>query len=243
MRARVLGAVAPFVCFLVFAAAPSRAEPPPLPLPAPLPVPGFLPPYEVTRIARSAGFDPLAPPLREGTTYVLRATDFRGILMRVVVDGHSGAIRAVNRIVAATDYAVGMIPPYGAPPYGPPPYGVPVYRGPPIGEPYATLPPEAPPGYDGPEIAPAETSAPPPAAPPVHTVTRPGLRTLPPLPRPRPASLVSRKAPDDAAAGVKSGDKSEPAPAAVAAKPDAPNLAPAGPATANKPRAAEPLND
>ncbi len=113
----------------------------------------------------------------------------------------------------------------------------------PIGEPYATLPPEAPPGYDGPEIAPAETSAPPPAAPPAHTVTRPGLRTLPPLPRPRPASLVSRKAPDDAAAGVKSGDKSEPAPAAVAAKPDAPNLAPAGPATANKPRAAEPLND
>ena len=45
-----------------------------------------MPPYEVTKLVRSAGFDPLAPPLREGSTYVLRATDFRGILMRVVVD-------------------------------------------------------------------------------------------------------------------------------------------------------------
>lgn len=265
MRARVLGAVAPFVCVLLLAAAPSRAEPPPLPAPAPLPVPGFLPPYEVTRIVRSAGFDPLAPPLREGTTYVLRATDFRGILMRVVVDGHSGAIRAVNRIVAATDYAVGMMPPYGAPPYGPPPYGAPVYRGPPIGEPYAALPPQAPTGYDGAEIVPAEPSAPPPAPPPpVHTATRPGLPSVPPLPRPRPASLVSRKVPDDATSGIKPGDKSGPAAAAVAAKPDVPNagsqkpappklddanagaaanVAPAAPATANKPRAAEPLND
>jgi len=268
VRARVLGAVAPFVCFLLFAAAPSRAEPPPPPAPAPLPLPGLLPPYEVTRIVRSAGFDPLAPPLREGATYVLRATDFRGILMRVVVDGHSGAIRAVNRIVAATDYAVGMMPPYGAPPYGPPPYGAPVYRGPPmedpLGEPYAALQPEGPTGYDGAEIAPAEPSAPPPAPPPAHTVTRPGLPALPPLPRPRPASLVSRKAPDDATSGVKSGDKSGPASAAVAAKPDAPsagaakpgspklddakaggaaNVAPAAPATANKPRVAEPLND
>ncbi len=260
MRARVLGAVAPFVCFLVFAVAPSRAEPPPPPLPAPLPVPGFLPPYEVTRIARSAGFDPLAPPLREGTTYVLRATDFRGILMRVVVDGHSGAIRAVNRIVAATDYAVGMMPPYGAPPYGRPPYAAPVYGGPPVGEPYAALPPEGPMGYDGAEIVPAEPTVPPQASPPPpHTATHPGLPTVPPLPRPRPASLVSRKAADDATFGIKSADKPSPAAAAVAAKPDAPkvsppklenakggataNVAPPAPATGNKPRAAEPLND
>ena len=41
--------------------------------------------------SRLAGFDPLALPLREGTTYVIRATDFRGILMRVVVDARSGA--------------------------------------------------------------------------------------------------------------------------------------------------------
>ncbi len=282
MRARVLGAVAPFVCVLMLTAVPSRAEPPPVSAAAPLPVPGFLPPYEVTRIVRSAGFDPLAPPLREGATYVLRATDFRGILMRVVVDGHSGAIRAVNRIVAATDYQVEMMPPYGAPPYGPrpygsqpygsywprpygsqpygpPPYGAPVYRGPPVGEPYATLPPDGPTGYDGTEIVPAEPSAPPPPLP-AHTATHPGLSTLPPLPRPRPASLVSRQGPDDGTSGTKSG----PAPAAVAAKPDAPgagtakltppksddakagaaaNIAPTAPATASKPRVAEPLND
>ena len=73
-------------------------------------------PHEITRIVRSAGFDPLAPPLREGSTYVLRATDFRGILMRVVVDAHSGAIRAVNRIVAGPSPIgpIGMMPP----PYG-----------------------------------------------------------------------------------------------------------------------------
>ena len=66
---------------------------------APPPLPGFMPAFEITRIVRAAGFDPLAPPLREGTTYVIRATDFRGILMRVVVDARSGAVRAVNRIV------------------------------------------------------------------------------------------------------------------------------------------------
>jgi hypothetical protein len=257
----------------MFAAAPSRAEPPPPAASAPLPGPGFLPPYEVTRIARSAGFDPLAPPRREGATYVLRATDFRGILMRVVVDGHSGAIRAVNRIVVATDYAVGMMPPYapppyGAPPYGPPPYGAPDYRGrpmaDPMGEPYAALPPEGPTGYDGAEIRPTEPSVPPPPpSPPAHTATRPGLPTLPPLPRPRPASLVSRQAPDDATSGLKSGDKSgavsasaakadgqsvlapKPGPAKLDdAKGGAPaNTAPAAPATVNKPRVAEPLND
>ena len=43
----------------------------------------------------------------------------RGILMRVVVDARSGAIRAVNRIVPGpSGYGpVGMMPgPYGAPP-------------------------------------------------------------------------------------------------------------------------------
>ena len=51
------------------------------------------------RTLRSAGFDPLAPPLREGTIYVARATDYRGILMRVVLDARTGAIRDANRIV------------------------------------------------------------------------------------------------------------------------------------------------
>jgi hypothetical protein len=70
------------------------------PLP-PLPSPGFVPPYEIMRIVRGAGFEPLAPPLREGTTYVLRATDSDGIVVRIAVDAHSGAIRDANRFVSA----------------------------------------------------------------------------------------------------------------------------------------------
>lgn len=89
------------------------------------PLPGFVPPYEIDKIVRAAGFHPLTRPRREGTTYVVRALDFRGILMRVVVDARSGAIRAVNRIVPGpAPYGVlGMVaPPYGGPgPYGPPP--------------------------------------------------------------------------------------------------------------------------
>ena len=95
-----------FVACLL-AAAPGRAQVLPAQVPAPppaapsatQPVTGFVSSYEITRIARSAGFDPLAPPLREGTIYVLRATDYRGILMRVVIDAHTGAIRDANRIV------------------------------------------------------------------------------------------------------------------------------------------------
>ena len=66
---------------------------------APLHSLGFMPPYEIARKVRRAGFDPLSPPLREGSIYVVRATDFRGILMRVVVDARSGVIRDASRIV------------------------------------------------------------------------------------------------------------------------------------------------
>ncbi len=137
MRAGVFGTAALSLCFLLAAAASGHAQSPPPSAPAPLP--GFVPPYEITKIVRTAGFDPLAPPRREGTTYVLRATDFRGILMRVVVDARSGAIRAVNRIVPGP----GSYGPAGmmAGPYGPPPL---YYGGPP---PYGMLPAYGPPGY------------------------------------------------------------------------------------------------
>jgi hypothetical protein len=143
----------------------------------PAPFPGFITPHEVGRIARLAGFDPVAPPLREGTTYVLRATDFRGILMRVVVDARSGAIRAVNRIVAGPGYygpPIGMAAPYGFP------------------------------DGNGLGMAPGdEITAPamPPA--PGRTVTHPLV--TPPLPRPRPAALALRRATEDAKAAGKAG--------------------------------------
>ena len=44
-----------------------------------------MPPYEITKIVRAAGYDPLTRPRREGNTYVVRATNYRGILMRIVV--------------------------------------------------------------------------------------------------------------------------------------------------------------
>jgi len=172
-----------------------------------------MPPYEVTKIVRSAGFDPLAPPLREGSTYVLRATDFRGILMRVVVDAHSGAIRAVNRIVPGPGPygpTIGMMtPPYVvAPPYGvPPAYG-------PIGPEVDMLPDEE---------ALAEP-APPPGLHPAHPSV-----VLPPLPRPRPAELAARDA--KAGAGIKPGEP------AAAAPPSPRPVAPAAPAAPKKPPA------
>lgn len=73
------------------------------------------------RTVRAAGLRPLEPPLREGRTYVLRATDYRGILMHVVLDARTGAIRDVTRIVGPG----GMVPPGGPGPYGPAPYGAP----------------------------------------------------------------------------------------------------------------------
>ena len=133
------------------------------------PFPGFVSPYEVMRMVRASGFDPLAPPLRQGTTYVLRVTDFRGILMRVVVDGRTGAFREVSRIVPGPGR-------YGPPPYGVPPYGPPEYDA-------MAIPPEA--EVEPPLARPAAVHpAPMPVAPPAALV--------PPLPRPRPAALASR---------------------------------------------------
>ena len=158
---------------LLLLAAPGHAQSPPPGPPPPVsqPFPGFVSPYEVMRMVHASGFEPLAPPLREGTTYVLRATDFRGILMRVVVDGRTGAFREVRRIVPGPG-RYGEF--YGAPPYGPP-------------------------GYDAAMAAPPDGEVePPPLARPaaVHPaplrVLSPAAALPPPLPRPRPAALASR---------------------------------------------------
>jgi hypothetical protein len=76
------------------------------------PAPGFAPPSKIMRTLRSAGFDPLAPPTREGAIYMARATDYRGILMRVVLDARTGAIRDANRIVPGpgSDAQLGRLP-------------------------------------------------------------------------------------------------------------------------------------
>ena len=208
----VLGAAAFYLTFLVLAVAPGHAQSSP-------PLPGFVPPYEITRIVRSAGFDPLALPLREGTTYVIRAADFRGILMRVVVDARSGAIRAVNRIVSDQGQGmygmIGMMPPYGVPPpyAAPRPYGVspPYALSPFYGGPSAYAPPE----FEVPDIAPSEEASVPAST--ASVAVRPSADAVifePPLPRPRPATLAARRTSDDAKAALKTS-----APPAVTAAP------------------------
>lgn len=157
---------------LLLATGAVSAQTPPSPAAPQLkPVTGFVSSFEIMRTVREAGFDPLVPPLREGSTYVLRATDFRGILMRVVLDARTGTIRDVTRIVPANAEDLGAAPPYEAPPgYADSPYGEPVGLAPPA-----------------PRVGPA---APPP------TVAHPAAathKTTPPLPRPRPAALAVQK--------------------------------------------------
>lgn len=183
----------------IFSAATRGAAQAPQSLP---PLPGFVPPYEIARIVRSAGFDPLAPPLRQGAIYVVRATDFRGILMRVVVDGRSGAIRAVNRIVAASE-AYGPVqtlsPAYGA---------LPAYVEP------------APPEFAPSRVAPIERGVAPDLPSEASSMPIPAGHAptsgFPPLPRPRPAELASRKAGEESKPAVGKPFAGPAAPAAVA---------------------------
>jgi hypothetical protein len=189
------------VCFVLGGAAvghaqtspPAAAAPPPATQPKS--ITGFVPTYEIMRTVRAAGFQPLEPPLREGRTYVLRATDYRGILMHVVVDARTGAIRDVTHIVGP----YGMMPPPIAPgPYGPPPYAP---------APAAAAPPYGPPPYEGP----AEYERPglqfggeeggarrPGLAPPARPAAA-ARADVPPLPRPRPIPPNSDAGATDAA--------------------------------------------
>jgi hypothetical protein len=177
-------------------------------------VTGFVSSYEITRIARSAGFDPLAPPLREGTIYVLRATDYRGILMRVVIDARTGAIRDANRIVP-----------------GPGRYGQ-FYSAPSLYDPADLAEPV---------MVPSTAEMERPLAP--HGATRSALPEIPPLPRPRPAALASRKPLDDGnpAAKVRAIAKPQVSSEAITAPPPAAPPAPGAPQ--KSPAIVEPLND
>ncbi len=248
MKAKAIAAAASALSVLFVTAALGETQAPLPPLGA-----GFKSRYEIAARVRAAGFDPLAPPLREGTTYVLRATDYRGVLMRVVVDARSGAIRAVNRIVPGpASGQVGMIDsPYGPlpypayaarPSYGP--YGPPPYR-PPYGPPAYESPADGPAELDTPALAQwGERIVPPMPIPHAPRATAPATAASPPLPRPRPPALASQKPSDDTTSSVAVPSTTPTAPAAKPAEPPssratAPN-APPPPTTANK-AAAPPL--
>jgi hypothetical protein len=230
---RAFGVV--FVACL-FAAAPGRAQVLATPPAAPAvtqPVTGFVSSYEITRIARSAGFDPLAPPLREGTIYVLRATDYRGILMRVVIDAHTGAIRDANRIVP-----------------GPGRYGQFYSSAPSLYDPVE---------LDAPTMVPSTAEMEPALGRPPGSrgATRAAMPEIPPLPRPRPAALASRKPLDDGNPAAKARAIADPKSvttpgAAPVAKPQinsevtstaSPGAPAASAAPKKSPAIVEPLND
>jgi hypothetical protein len=223
------------LCCLLLAATPGHAQSPPsdpISTAVPASLSGLVPPYEINKIARAAGFSPLAPPQREGTTYVLRAIDSREILMRVVVDARSGAIRAVNRIVPArSDSVVGMMPPPGPPPYEAPP-NEPLPGPPPSGPPPHDVPPSQaiPADIEGPPMGPKEADVsmlPPPLT------TPPGTHTAPqgaqPLPRPRPPELTMQKAKPPGKVPKAPAVKPNGAPAAASIPSAAPRPAPATP--------------
>jgi hypothetical protein len=138
--------------------------------------------------------------MREGRTYVLHATDYRGILMHVVLDARTGALRDVTRIVGP----YGMMPPPGAPgPYGPPPYAPPPGAAPPYDAPAEYGPPG--PQYGSEEGGAMPTPLPPGLAPTAHHPAAAARSHALPLPRPRPIvaapkSETAEKPADDASA-------------------------------------------
>ncbi len=60
----------------------------------------LVPAYDVATIVRSIGLEPLAPPIRRLTTYVMWATDQAGLRVRVIVDARYGEVLAVRPAVA-----------------------------------------------------------------------------------------------------------------------------------------------
>ena len=252
--AMVFGTAALYLCYLLLAATTGHAQsPPPDPISTATaaPVAGLVPPYEINKIVRAAGFSPLAPPRREGATYVLRAIDYREILMRIVVDARSGAIQAVNRMVPAKpNGVVGAMPPaFGGrgtynslsslPPNGPLP-GLPPYEPPPRQLPSGPQPHDVPPDH----AMPADTggspagaeqedlSTPPPPPLMTHSSTQPAPQGAQPLPRPRPSELTMQKAKPAGKVPKAPVVKSSAAPAAASVSPAVPYHSPK---TAKKP--------
>jgi hypothetical protein len=102
-----------------------------------------LPPYEIVTIIRSAGLDPLGPPLRRGSSYALHAIGGDDREVRVLVDARSGEILSITPMRTASRLPHGGVTlgPYERMPPGYIPAGPPVeYEDePPVS--YGTRPP------------------------------------------------------------------------------------------------------
>ena len=72
--------------------------------------PGGVPPYEAVAIVRSAGFEPLSRPQRQGSVYVVRAADGAGRVLQVFVDAR------LARVVRVAPARRDETSPYPSPP-------------------------------------------------------------------------------------------------------------------------------
>src|SRR5918992_116555 len=86
----------------------------------------MLPPYEITTSVRSMGLTPIAPPVRRGARYVLRAIDRRGAEVTVAADALSGRILFVRPLGygGGPVYAERVYPRAYPEEFGPPPRGI-----------------------------------------------------------------------------------------------------------------------
>jgi hypothetical protein len=134
-----------------------------------------IPPYEILTIVRSTGLDPLTRPLRQGSTYVLRAADPYGEEVRVVVGAQRGQILSIRPVarVAVQPYEVPPPGYYEDPRYGPPRY----------------MPG---PGYYGPDAR-YDVQPSPPAYPRVLTAPRDGSAKPAAKPAPKAAAVIPKK--------------------------------------------------
>jgi hypothetical protein len=204
--------------------------------PTPRYAPG-LPPGQIDRIVRSAGYAPLSAPVRRGPNYVVPAVGRQG-QVRVIVDAYAGDIVGVRPMVAAAPYGeppvphdprLGNVPPQNVPPQNVPPG----YREPPVAhgpgaDPRAAegngpVPPRNVPG--APVSPPNQRIANAPAGG-AAAVAPPPART--PIPRPRPNVAEAPAATATAPAPARTTPPAAATPAEVV--PEAPP-APARPAT------------
>lgn len=157
-----------------------------------------VPRYQIATVVRSMGLEPVGTPVRAGTTFIQRAVDLAGTVLRVTIDVGSGAVLAVHPVVVSPYGApprYGMTPTYGAAPvyrgrygYDGPPYGGPYgYRGPYDGGPYGYRG-----AYDGGPYRPYA------AAPPMgddDVVVAPHAAPRAPVPNTRSTALEPKRAP------------------------------------------------
>jgi hypothetical protein len=180
-----------------------------------------LPPPEIIRIVRAAGFSPMNGMMRRGRFFVIPAVANDGGQVRVIVDAYAGDIVRVRPMLAYGPY--GAPPPYDPRSAGVPPSYDPRIAGVPPG--YGEPPPNYGPGVPGRDHAPGATGddyAPGAgtqrATPPAHATPNPKLANVPPVIPPVARTPIPRPRPNVATVAAPPADTGTPAAPAAPAK-------------------------